>query len=115
MNELLIKIGSRIQRLRNEMRLSQERLAERAGLHPTYIGRIERGEVNPTITVLNKIASVLGMTITDLLSLPSAQEVVSKEESSTFEIIGLIERINPQHIDLLVRVLREILKWEKKM
>ncbi len=114
MNELLIKLGDRIRTLRNEQKLSQENLAEKSELHPTYIGRIERAEVNVTITALNRIASALGMKITELLSFPITGEIVSKEETSIFNIIGLIEKVNPQSIDLVSRVLKEIAKWEKE-
>lgn len=47
--------------LRKEQGLTQEELAERAGTHVTYIGRIERGERNLTWTALSKICVGLGM------------------------------------------------------
>lgn len=39
--------GTRIRGFRKEKRLSQEELAEKCSLHPTYIGQLERGEKNP--------------------------------------------------------------------
>lgn len=40
---------------------SQEELADRAGIHRTYIGGIERGERNPTLTMIYRLAKALGI------------------------------------------------------
>ncbi len=48
-----------IQRL--ELKLSQEELAERAGVHRTYVGMLERGEKNTTIYNIEKVAEALGV------------------------------------------------------
>ena len=44
MSEIAKIIGQRIRGYRNEKNLSQKKLAEMAGCHPTYIGQVERGE-----------------------------------------------------------------------
>lgn len=44
MSEILIKFGERVRQLRKEKRMSQEELADKANLHRTYIGMIERAE-----------------------------------------------------------------------
>jgi transcriptional regulator with XRE-family HTH domain len=55
------KLGEAVRMLRNEKGLSQEKLAERAELHPTYVGAVERGERNLTVVSLHRIASALGV------------------------------------------------------
>ncbi|MFM2381770.1 MAG: hypothetical protein RLZZ76_537 [Candidatus Parcubacteria bacterium] len=51
MNSLLLKkFGKRVRQLREERAISQERLGELAKVHRTYVGMIERGEKNITLT-----------------------------------------------------------------
>lgn len=54
-------VGANIKRLRKERGLSQEMLAGEAGLAMRHLGRIERGEGNPTVAVLGKLAEALGV------------------------------------------------------
>ncbi|WP_313013289.1 helix-turn-helix transcriptional regulator [Brevundimonas sp.] len=58
-------VGANIKRLRKERGLSQEALAGEAGLAMRHLGRIERGEGNPTVAVLGKLADVLGVRPTE--------------------------------------------------
>ena len=51
---------------RKELKLSQEQLAEEAGLHRTYIGMIERAEKNVTLVNIEKIAKALKISISEL-------------------------------------------------
>ncbi len=64
---LLRSLGRRIRSLRAERGLSQEGLAERAGLHRTYVGGIERGERNPTIRNLEQISRALAVSLSVLV------------------------------------------------
>ena len=65
--QLLLCFGEQIRNRRIELGLSQEALAERAGLHRTYVGMIERGEKNITLYNLLKFAKALNITLGDLL------------------------------------------------
>jgi transcriptional regulator with XRE-family HTH domain len=62
------KLGSRVQRLRQEHGLSQEELADRAGLHRTYVSGVERGLRNPTLMVMEKLAMGLGVGLVELVT-----------------------------------------------
>ncbi len=63
------EIGKKIQELRKGRGWTQEALAERSGLHPTYIGGVERGERNATIDSFCKIAGAFGISLSDLFKL----------------------------------------------
>lgn len=67
MRSLQVRLGNVVQRLRRAAGLSQEVLAERAQMHRTYIGAIERGEKNLSLTNLERIARTLGMRPSQLL------------------------------------------------
>lgn len=64
---ILVLFGRNVQKYRKEKQLSQEKLAELAGVHRTYIGMIERAEKNITLCNMEKIAKALKVKIKDLL------------------------------------------------
>lgn len=66
MSEIAKFIGQRIRNYRTQQNLSQEKLAEMAGCHPTYIGQLERGEKNATLESVEKIASALNIPLSRL-------------------------------------------------
>ena len=58
----LKRVGIQFRNARKDKDWSQEELADMAGIHRTYMGRIERGEANAPIYTLRKIAKVLKLT-----------------------------------------------------
>lgn len=66
MDNILEIFGKNVQRIRKEQGLSQEKLAEKANLHRTYIGMIERAEKNITLVNIGKIATALNTNIKSL-------------------------------------------------
>jgi transcriptional regulator with XRE-family HTH domain len=64
--KILLKFGRKVKQERLKQNLSQEKLAEKAGVHRTYIGMIERAEKNITLTNIEKIALSLGVEISEL-------------------------------------------------
>ena len=62
-----IQFGKKLAQLRKQTGLSQEAFAFQCGFDRTYIGILERGEKSPTLNTLNKIAKVLGISLSNLL------------------------------------------------
>lgn len=61
------QFGKHLRMLRQKKNLTQEELADRAGLHFTYIGQIERGLRNPSLVNLQKLAKALKISSGELL------------------------------------------------
>jgi transcriptional regulator with XRE-family HTH domain len=67
-NKNCMAFGKAVRRIRNSLGLSQEDLADRANIHRTYIGGIERGERNPTLTMIHRLSQALGVPPSSLLA-----------------------------------------------
>lgn len=65
--DILKNFGNKVRDYRKELGISQEELADRAGLHRTYIGMIERAEKNITLKNIAKIAKALEVKIKELI------------------------------------------------
>ncbi|MCD6336412.1 MAG: helix-turn-helix transcriptional regulator [Candidatus Latescibacteria bacterium] len=115
MSPLLVEIGKKIRELRKSKELTQERLAEKADLHPTYVGSIERGEVNVSINTLQKTADALEVTIETLFPFDLRKEPTTETELLTSQILGLV-RSEPPHIQkVLLNVLKSLIAELRKM
>jgi transcriptional regulator with XRE-family HTH domain len=64
--ETLGQLGGRIRLLREQRGLSQEKLAERAGLTSKFLGEVERIETNPSTTSIARLAAALSVNVGDL-------------------------------------------------
>lgn len=65
-SDINIRFGKVIASKRKAIRISQEELAFRCGMHRTYIGAIERGEKSPTLATIEKLSNGLKTSILDL-------------------------------------------------
>jgi transcriptional regulator with XRE-family HTH domain len=63
-----VRFAQRLRLQRLDRGLSQEELADQAGLHRTYIGSVERAERNISIDSMERLAQALGLDVSDLLA-----------------------------------------------
>ena len=68
MDDITLNFGKAVRARRLELELSQEKLAERAGLHRTYIADIERGERNISLLNIVKLIHALELSLSDFFS-----------------------------------------------
>ncbi len=61
------RFGLRLREIRSQKLVSQEKLAEAAGLHRTYVSSIERGERNVSLVNIERLAIALGVTMAELM------------------------------------------------
>lgn len=70
MSVIRARLGARLRRLRRERNLTQEGLAERAGVSYKFLGEIERGTGNPSLDTLERVSRALNVEVTDLFGPP---------------------------------------------
>ncbi len=70
-------IAANVRRIRVAHGVSQERLAFDAGVDRSYLGGMERGEANPTVDVLERIAKTLGVPLAELFAETGDGEIPS--------------------------------------
>lgn len=96
-------LGQRIKALRKRAGLTQEALAERAGLNPKYISGIERGNENPTLDTLIRLAKELRVPLVELFDFelegmtPAAVKKV---------VVDLLGRLDAATLRRVLRILR---------
>ncbi|WP_178986016.1 helix-turn-helix domain-containing protein [Winogradskyella helgolandensis] len=83
-NKFLLKeFGARIRYLRTQDNLSQEQLSFKTGFHRTYIGMIERGERNISLTNMAIFAKAFNLTVDGLLKFDNSKELFEKYKLKT--------------------------------
>ena len=99
--------GKRVRTIRRAASITQEDAAERAKIHPKYLGEIERGEKRPSFEAILALADALDTS-------PAAFFQFEKEESSEKtlrkRIDGLISRASTDELQKVYRVLRALLE-----
>lgn len=72
MANVLVRFGEKLREVRFRAGVSQERLAELAGLHRTYVSSVERGLRNISLLNIEKLADALGVGLGELMPGPDA-------------------------------------------
>ena len=109
MNEIIKTVGERLKHCRMRKGLSQEQLAEKCGLHPTYIGQVERGEKNATIESIWKIANALELPLEVLFE--KLVEYYSEEENLSAQAYNILDTLSKDDPRLMLTILNCIVKF----
>lgn len=97
MSELLRLTGKNIREIRNAQKLTQQELAEKAGISSKYLGEIERAEVNLSVDVLGLIGKGLGVDACMLI----ASDVDTEESQKIHDIEMILHALDSEHVELL--------------
>jgi transcriptional regulator with XRE-family HTH domain len=76
---LLLAFGTHLRTLRKQRGLSQQALADEAEISWPTVQRVEAGAQSPTLEVLDALAQALGLSLSELLRLPDASEMASRQ------------------------------------
>ena len=98
--DILKVFGGHIRKMRKERGLTQEGLAQKCGMYTPYIGEIERGEKNPTLISLHKLAGGLSISLAELLSVP---ELEKKDQG---RIMAMVSEADPKKQKKILNAIR---------
>lgn len=94
MTDLRGPLGTRLKQLRRARRLTQEQLAERAGLSYKFVGEVERGRGNPTLTTMAALSEALGVELIDLLGVElDRPRLSSRQATQVREALASLETL----------------------
>ena len=110
MSEIAKAIGQRIRNYRTARGLSQEKLADLCGCHPTYIGQHERGEKNATIESIDKIATALDVSLSKLFDKLGGRDDGSRD--IPLECYEFLSAKTKEEQEQLYRILLEMDKYK---
>ncbi|RRJ67455.1 XRE family transcriptional regulator [Paenibacillus oralis] len=104
-------IGKRIKQLRKEQGLTQEQLAEKAGVNASYIGTVERGVRNISIETLEKIIQGLDVPLAVMFQFHETKNVDSwKDKAEVLEVVNsLLYSRSLEENKLIFRVIKDVL------
>lgn len=101
------QIGRRIKEARRKLGLTQEELGERARLHYSYIGQVERGSKIPSLRTLKKIAAALNIGLDTLLE-DTPEKEISPQQLLARELMSTVKNSSPDDIKMFIKIIRQI-------
>ena len=110
MSDIAKAVGQRFRNYRTQKGLSQEKLAELSGCHPTYIGQLERGEKNATLESIERIAAALGISLSKLFEKLGGQD--NDEKSIPLACYELLSAKSKDEQEQLYKILLEMDKYK---
>ena len=109
-----MNLSKNIKRLRKKKGGSQTQLAEQIGSHLSHINRIETDKYNPSLDVVQKLASVFEVSIDDLVSdMNEDYKEVKIENKGLMERIKLIDTLDEEDRSALIRIIDSMLTKKK--
>ena len=98
-----MKLGDNIEKLRKANKLTTVELASLIGVKPQYISQIENSKRSPSLRIIQKIASALNTTTSELLG---ETRVILPTEMK--RLVDAAEGLNEHQVDIVISVVREI-------
>lgn len=117
MERIIKNIGIQIRILRKSKNISQEELSNIANLHPTYIGQVERGEKNLTISSLLSITNALDISLEKFFSLIESNTPSTLDKENEIlpyqKILYLLQDLNFKEQEALHKLIADLIRWKQ--
>jgi len=97
LGDVRVRLGTRVRQLRRSKRLTQAQLAARAGISAKTVGEVERGEANPTLSLLEDLCSALAVEVSVLFDAtadsPSAYIMTPRDLQAVREAMHALDTV----------------------
>lgn len=98
-----MELGANMERTRKAIGMTTVELAAAVGVKPQFISQIENGKRSPSLKILQKLASALNTTTSELLG-----EIPEYLSSDMKRLVTAAESLNQQQVDVVISVVKEI-------
>jgi transcriptional regulator with XRE-family HTH domain len=96
-----VLLGNRVRDLRKKRNLTQEKLAELAGVDISYLGNIERGTENPTVATLEKLATALSTKAYQILNFEHA---LQGERVLRRRLVQILDKCDEHELQIILKI-----------
>ena len=110
MNTITTMVGMRLRSYRQQKGMTQEELAEKAELHPTYIGQAERGEKNLTLVSMEKILAALEISFSEFFKYMETNPQYVTPATQCYELIRGKQKQDQEHYLQILCEIEQLLK-----
>lgn len=107
---ILQELGEQVKLFRKRMGFTQEQLAAKAGITPSFLGQIERGQRSPTVETVYKISKALEVSMEELFSFQ--KEIIQKDAAHVYHqrIMKLLKSRNEKDLEFTYQLLKQLFK-----
>lgn len=107
-------VGENIKKLREEKGMLQKQVAAAVGVHPSNYSKIEKGEREPSIEVLDGLAKLFGLTIDQVVHLErNTPKEITIEDKGLIEQVKLIQELDEKDKDTIFNIIDTMLTKRK--
>lgn len=109
-----MSIADNIKQLREDKDLMQKEVYNEIGLKPAHYNKIEKGLIEPSIDILDKLAAFYGITIDEIVHYSKATpKVISVEDKTASEQLRLIAQLNDKDKSTIMNIINTMLTKQK--
>jgi transcriptional regulator with XRE-family HTH domain len=91
-DDIYLKIGSNVRKLRKELGITIEELANSSSINASFVGHIERSHSKPTLYTIEKLAKALNVKITSLFDLESVKNPASEADLINTNVLRILNK-----------------------
>lgn len=109
---IIFKYGERLRNLRKERGFTQEEIALRADITTSYYGQLERGTANPSVAMLEKICTVMGISISDIFT--DSDTNLLTADALSVQILHQLNGKSDEEKELVLSIIKTAFRLQNK-